>query len=45
MNWIENERIALCYGNRKPKERIEKVLKHFNELREAINKNLKNGKK
>jgi len=45
MNLIENERIALCYGNRKPKERIEKVLKHFNELREAINKNLKNGKK
>ena|SRR3989344_648363 len=44
MNLIENERIALCYGNRKPKERIEKVLKHFNELREAINKNLKNGK-
>jgi len=45
MNLIENERIALCYGNRKPKERMEKVLKHFNELREAINKNLKNGKK
>src|SRR3989344_3293837 len=27
---IENERIALCYGNRKPRERIDKVLKYFN---------------
>lgn len=45
MNAIENERIALCYGNRKPKERIEKVIEYFNELRRIINKNLQNGKK
>lgn len=44
---IESERNALCYGTRKPKERIEKIINHFNKLREIINKNLKNknGKK
>ncbi len=45
MKLIENERIALCYGTRKPKERIEKVLKHFNDLREVVNHNLKNAAK
>ncbi|MDO8460467.1 MAG: hypothetical protein Q7S74_05125 [Nanoarchaeota archaeon] len=44
MKNIEEERIALCYGNRKTKERIEKAIKNFNELREIINQNLKNGK-
>lgn len=43
---IESERNALCYGTRKPKERIEKIIVSFNKLREIINKNLKekNGK-
>jgi len=41
---IENERNALCYGSRKPKERIEKTIFVFNELRNIINKELKNGK-
>ena len=45
MSLIETERIALCYGNRKPKERIEKLIFNFNKLREIINKNLKNGTK
>ncbi len=45
MEKIEFERIALCYGSRKPKSRMEKVLKSFNELREIINRELKNGKK
>lgn len=44
MRSIEEERIALCYGNRKLKERIEKAIKNFHELRSIINKNLKNGK-
>ena len=49
---IEEERSALCYGTRKPKVRIEKVINAFNELRRIINENLrkvsegdKNGKK
>ncbi|MBS3071953.1 hypothetical protein J4408_03105 [Candidatus Pacearchaeota archaeon] len=50
MREIEEERNALCYGSRKPKERIEKAIKSFNALREVINKKLskeekdKNGK-
>ena len=46
MRKIEEERIALCYGNRKTKERIEKSIEHFNALRKIINENLKqkNGK-
>ena len=40
MKELENERTALCYGNRKPKERIEKSIEYFNELRKIINKNL-----
>lgn len=43
MRNIEEERIALCYGSRKPKERIEKVIENFNELRKLINKKLKDG--
>ena len=45
MKKIEEDRIALCYGSRKPKERIEKVILAFNELRNIINKEIKNGKK
>lgn len=45
MRDIELERIALCYGSRKPKSRIEKNLKNFQELRKIINKELKNGTK
>lgn len=41
MKSIEGERNALCYGARKLKNRIEKVINDFNELREIINKNLK----
>ncbi|MBS3092146.1 hypothetical protein J4466_01865 [Candidatus Pacearchaeota archaeon] len=40
MKSIELERTALCYGNRKPKNRIEKSIKSFNELRKIINDNL-----
>lgn len=42
MKEIELERIALCYGSRKPKLRIEKNLKNFQELRKIINEELKN---
>ncbi len=45
MKGIELERIALCYGSRKPKSRIEKILKDFQELRKMINEELKNGTK
>lgn len=44
MKSIELERISLCYGSRKPKQRIEKVLKNFQELRKIINKEIKHGK-
>ena len=40
MKLIEDERNALCYGARKIKARIEKVIMNFNELRKIINKNL-----
>jgi hypothetical protein len=48
MKAIELERNVICYGTRKPKERIEKVITLFNELRGIVNKNLKpeqNGRK
>ena len=46
MRKIEEERIALCYGSRKQKARIKKVIENFNSLRKIINKELKNaGKK
>ena len=42
LQFIESERIALCYGTRKSRERIEKVINAFQKLRKIINKNLKN---
>ncbi|MFH1586097.1 MAG: hypothetical protein ABIB79_05000 [archaeon] len=44
MKEIELERTALCYGSRKPNERIENVLSKFHELRKIIKKELKNYK-
>ena len=41
MNSIEIERNALCYGSRKSKQRIEKAIENFQDLRKIINKNLK----
>lgn len=46
MRKVEEERNALCYGSRKPKLRVEKIIVSFNELRRIINQELKNdGKK
>jgi len=50
MREIETERNAICYGTRKPKQRIEKAIQKFQELRKLINLNLnkqksQNGKK
>lgn len=47
MREIELERNVICYGKRKPKDRIERMIKSFNELRKIINSALKeqNGKK
>ncbi len=45
MKDIEIERNSLCYGSRKPKERIEKSIKNFQRLRKIINKELKNAAK
>lgn len=42
MNKIESQRIALCYGSRKIKFRIEETLKNFQDLRKLINKEIKN---
>jgi hypothetical protein len=39
MEKIEIERIALCYGSRKPKKRIEEALNNFNELKNIIEEN------
>ncbi len=44
MKEIELERNIICYGKRKPKTRIEKMIKKFHDLRKTINKNLKNEK-
>ena len=44
MRSIELERIALCYGNRKPRARVENLIVHFNELRRLINLNLHESK-
>ncbi len=41
MRNIELERNLICYGKRKPKTRIERLIKLFNELRKIVNKNLK----
>lgn len=46
MRLIESERNALCYGNRKSRERIEKSIRYFQDLRKIINEGLRNaGKK
>lgn len=45
MRKIEEERNALCYGSRKPKLRVEKIIVSFNELRRIINQELKNDRK
>ena len=46
MSEIELERNVICYGKRKPKDRIERMIKYFNELRKIINSQLRrqNGK-
>ena len=41
MEEIEQERNVLCYGARKPSERIEKIIRSFYKLREVINRRLK----
>lgn len=41
MEEIELERNVICYGRRKPKARIEKMIMSFQELRRVINENLK----
>ena len=45
MEQIENERIALCYGSRKPKQRIEKAILDFQELKKLIEREIENAKK
>lgn len=45
MEKIELERIALCYGSRKPKKRIENALTKFQKLKKMINKEIQNAKK
>jgi hypothetical protein len=44
MGKIEAERNVLCYGTRKPLERINKMLGDFQKLRSLINRNLENVK-
>ena len=41
MKKIEEERIALCYGSRKPRDRIERAIENFNQLRKIINQEIK----
>jgi len=41
MENIERERNVICYGKRKPKPRIEKMIESFQELRKTINQNTK----
>ncbi|MEK6935294.1 MAG: hypothetical protein AABW67_00745 [Nanoarchaeota archaeon] len=41
MREIELDRNVICYGKRKPKDKIEKMIKCFNELRTIINSQLK----
>ena len=45
MREIEEERNIICYGKRKPKDRIEKLITSFNKLREIINNELNEYKK
>lgn len=37
METIERERLLMCYGKRKPQERIEKMILAFRELQKIIN--------
>ncbi|MDP2926076.1 MAG: hypothetical protein Q8N99_06900 [Nanoarchaeota archaeon] len=42
MRNIEMDRNIICYGKRKPLEKIEELIEIFQELRKIINFNLKN---
>lgn len=42
MEKIEQERLIVCYGRRKPKGRIETMIETFHELRRIINHHLSN---
>mgnify|MGYP001586548871 CR=1 FL=1 len=44
MRKIETERNVLCYGRRKPLERINKMIEDFQKLRSLVNNDLKNVK-
>ena len=44
MRAIETERNLLCYGKRKPEEKVSIMIKTFQELRKIINENLKDCK-
>lgn len=44
LNQIETERNVLCYGKRKPRAEIEKIILTFQELRKLIEELMKNGK-
>ena len=41
MKDIETNRNLICYGKRKPQERIKKMINNFQQIRKLINKNLK----
>ncbi|MFH1276534.1 MAG: hypothetical protein ABIH82_05480 [Candidatus Woesearchaeota archaeon] len=41
METIERERNTICYGKRKPKARIEEMIRAFQELRKLIENKLK----
>jgi len=41
MKGIETNRNLICYGKRKPQERIRKMINNFQQIRKLINKNLK----
>ncbi len=45
METIERERLLVCYGKRKPKEKIEKMILAFRQLQEIIAKNMPHGQK
>ncbi len=42
MKEIEMDRNIICYGKRKPQEKIKKMINNFQQIRKLINKNLKN---
>ena len=45
MRNIELERNVFCYGKRKPADKIQEVIKNFQNLRRIINKILENATK